>query len=164
MTTAFRSAYQEVIRRQAETATKQEEENKVLDFIPYKVGEQVLILDHTVPSGLQRKHRRTWIGPFMVAVVKGPLSYTVHSTKNNTRYAVHAEHMKRVYHGPFEQHSWPVQDKPPRLPSTSTKQKGSLRRKAASRVSYPASSLERFVLRSQAPRGRRMLCLNVDTS
>jgi hypothetical protein len=110
MKKALQTAYKDIIHRQNESAQALEKLNASVKFIPYKLDEEVLILDTTPPAGLRGKHRRRWIGPCKVTKVNGrPLSYVVLSRDRATHYNVHAELMKRVYKGPFEQHTWPRQ-------------------------------------------------------
>ena len=113
MHTALRAAYKDIIHRQQQRQESIEEENKQIAFEPYKVGEEVLLLDTTTPAGLKPKYRRRWTGPYMVVACNGPLSYVVESKDGLRVYRAHAEHLKRTYRagaglGVEAQH-WPSQ-------------------------------------------------------
>ena len=109
MKNALTEAYQHIIRKQRKE--QDEVQEQLTGFKPYVKGDEVLILDQGTVPGLKPKFRRRWIGPYVVTVCNGPLSYQVQSKDGLKEYRVHAEHMKRVYAlAEPESTSWPQQD------------------------------------------------------
>jgi len=97
MKSALTAAYKSIIHRQDHTDQETALANLSLAAKPYQLGDRVLILDCTTPTGQKPKYRRRWTGPFVVSAVNGPLSYTVQSSDGQKVYRAHAEHLKAVY-------------------------------------------------------------------
>ena len=95
MKIALNATYDNLIRKQ--TSQAQQSARELEAFKPYALGDRVLILDQAPLTGLKQKLRRSWIGPYIVSAVNGPLSYEVTSANGLKKYRVHAEHMKYTY-------------------------------------------------------------------